>query len=398
MMTVTGVTFSITVVALTLASQQYTPRVLRHFAADHGNQLVFGTFIGTFIYSLVVLRTVRADEAGRFVPHVAITGGVVLAVASLALLIYFIHHVAAMIQPSSIIERVSVATSKLIDHLFPEKLGTGATLAEAVTEGGPREPGQGIAVPSCTTGYLQAVDLQGLMRLAREEDLLIRMERAVGDYIPCGAVLATVFWAQRRPRADLPECLNGCFAFGRDRTMQQDPEYGVVQLSDIGVKALSPGINDPTTAMTCLDFLGALLLQLGQRHIPSRFRKDEEGDLRVIARGTDFARMADLAFCQIRHYGEGDAEVTLHLVRTLTRLGAVLGHGPGQQAVIKAHLEEIQAGMERGIRSSMKRRQIEQHLDEAFTLLAAEKPPREESPEQCWRPEAWSPDNRRRVG
>ncbi len=373
MMTVTGVTFSITVVSLTLAAQQYTPRVLRQFAADRGNQVVLGTFIATFIYSLLVLRVVRADDAGRFVPHLAVTGGVLLAVASLALLIYFIHHVAAMIQPSNIIRRIAQTTLELIDNLFPEPLGEGAPLEEVPDEKIPDGLGRGVPIPMGQTGYLQAVDEDALMKLAREEDLLIRLERRVGDYVIRGMLLATV-WPHQQARPDLVDCVNGCFAFGRDRTMQQDPEYGVLQLSDIGVKALSPGINDPTTAMTSLDFLGALLHQFGGRRIPSPYRKDEDGTLRVIARGTDFERMADLAFSQIRHYGEQDAEVTLQLLRTLCAIAPAVRYHPDRREVLRRHLEEVRAGMERSIQSPAKRRQVEQQLgvtEEALSRSAS---------------------------
>lgn len=368
MMTVTGVTFSITVVALTLASQQYTPRLLRHFAADRANQIVLGTFIATFIYCLLVLRTVRADSAGRFVPHIAVTGGVVLAVVSLALLIYFIHHTAASIQPSSIISSIAQATHELIDHLFPERLGMDATPEEVREEGFPDKLGEGIAIPAREEGYLQAVDIDALMEMAVKEDLLVRMERAVGDFLPHGALLATI-WPQRQAQPEVVRRINGCFAFGRDRTMQQDPEYGVIQLSDIAVKALSPGINDPTTALTCLDYLSGVLRHLGGRALPSALRKDTAGRLRVIIRGTNFERMADLGLSQIRHYGETSAAVTLRLLETLREVAAVLPEGSSRREVLHSHLREIAAGAERGIPSTAKQAQLQHSLRRAEEAL-----------------------------
>lgn len=378
MMTVTGVTFSVTVVALTLASQQYTPRLLRHFAADRVNQVVLGTFIATFVYCLLVLRTVRADEAGRFVPHIAVTGGLVLAVASLALLILFIHHTAASIQPSSIIGGIAEATHELIDHLFPQKLGMDATVAEAREETFPDKRAPGIVIPAREGGYLQAVDTEALMELAAQEDLLVRIERAVGDFLPRGAALASA-WPRRSARPDLAQRLNRCFALGRDRTMQQDPEYGVIQLSDIAVKALSPGINDPTTAMTCLDYLAGVLRHLAERELPSPLRKDKQGGLRVITRGTDFERMADLSLSSIRHYGETSAAVTLRLLEVLGEVAAVLPAGSGRRQVLRSHLREIAAGAERGIKSEAKGAQIERllrRLEETLDGAEANEHPR----------------------
>jgi uncharacterized membrane protein len=381
MMTVTGVTFSVTVVALTLASQQYTPRLLRHFAADRVNQIVLGTFIGTFVYCLLVLRTVRSENAdgaaGPFVPQIAVTGGVVLAIASLALLIYFIHHVAAAIQPSNIISSLAQSTHELIDHLFPEQMGEEATVHEAREEGLPDSMGAGgLPIPAAETGYLQAVDVEALLRLAGEKSLLVRMERAIGDFVPRGATLATAWPQPSRDNRqgdeqggehdrELARRINRCFAFGCDRTMQQDPEYGVIQLSDIAVKALSPGINDPTTALTCLDFLGTLLRHMAAREMPSPLRKDDQGRLRVITRGTDFGRMTDLALSSIRHYGESSAPVTLRLLETLREVAAVLPPGSDREEVLRCHLREIAAGAERGISSSAKRAQIEQALRRA---------------------------------
>ncbi len=371
MMTVTGVTFSITVVALTLASQQYTPRVLGHFTADRGNQVVLGTFIATFVYCLLVLRTVRQDGAGLFVPHGAVTVGVLLALTSLAMLIYFIHHVAVMIQPSSIVERVAGSTEALIDRLFPER-SPGAAVAPG---GGDLEArGEGAVLPARCGGYVQTVDLDTLSEVAASGDVLIRVEAAVGEYVPRGGPLVTV-WPPQRVYPDLGGRVDRCFVIGRDRTMQQDPEFGIIQLSDIAVKALSPGINDPTTAMTCLDFLGAVMERLGARETPPPLRTDRSGRLRVITRATDFGRMADLAFSQIRRYAEGDAEVTLRMARVLGRLARVTRSRPDRQAVVEAHLAELWAGMGRGLRSDLKRRQVEAEVRSAWAQLTGSAAP-----------------------
>jgi uncharacterized membrane protein len=369
MMTVTGVTFSITIVTLTLASQQYTPRLLRHFTSDRGNQVVLGVFLATFIYSLLVLRTIGDTSNGEFVPHIAVTTGVVMGVGSLAVLIYFIHHVAASIQASTILARVGDATHALIDHLFPEPLGSGADPGAVREQRVPEKIAEGAVVPTRARGYVQAVDQDGLMRVAEEENLRVRLEHLIGDFVYENDALATV-WPAERVGPALIDRLNRRFALGRDRTLQQDPEYGVIQLSDIAVKALSPGINDPTTAVTCLDTLGSILRHLAGREIPSPYRRDSAGTIRVIAPGTDFERMTGLALRPIRHYGENDASVTLRLVQVLTDIATAVPPGSDRRAVLRELLTEIDAGAERGLSSGAELARARRHIERAREILA----------------------------
>lgn len=340
MVTVAGVTYSITMVTLTLAAQQYTPRVLRSFTADRANQVVLGTFVATFVYCLLVLRTIRADGFGEFVPHYSVTAAVLLALVSLVLLIYFIHHTALSLQPTSIVATVAAGTHAVLDRLFPEPLGEDIDQAvETVSLDGVA------ATPVCAeqAGYLQSVDVEALLRAADREERVIRMERRIGDFVPGGALLATVIPELQADEAR--EQIRGCFITGRERTLREDPEFGVLQISDIALKALSPGINDPRTALTCIDYLGDLLRHLGSRRIPSAQRKGADGQLRVIALATDFERMVDLAFGQIRHYGRSDVEVLHGLLETIAGIG-VRVTDIGRRRVLSRHVELIQTTAE----------------------------------------------------
>jgi len=377
--TVTGVTFSITVVALTLAAQQYTPRLLREFTADRGNQLVLGTFLGTFVYSLLVLRTIRAEGFGDFVPHLAVTGGVALAIGSVALLIFFIHHVTLSLRPNSILAAITAQAEGLIDHLFPERLGADGEQADVPITSDPGEPGQ--HVRARRAGYVQTVDNQRLLRIAEENHLLVRMEVGVGEFVAADGPLLTV-WPASASKRGLEAGLCGCFGVGSERTVQQDLEFAVLQIVDIAVKALSPGINDPTTAKNCLDYLGALLQQLGSREIPSRFRRGEDGTLRVIARGPDFDGVTRLALDDIRRYSEGTPGVTLHVIRTLAQTAAALER-PERHPVLRQQIEAIAESAEASIRRSGDLQLVSEALQEARSHIRPPQPSVE--PPAAWR-------------
>lgn len=363
--TVTGVTFSITVVALTLAAQQYTPRLLREFTADRGNQLVLGTFLGTFIYSLLVLRTIRAEQFGDFVPHLAVTGAVALAIWSVALLIFFIHHVTLSLRPNSILAAITEQAQGLIDHLFPERLGASGLEVDAPVAGDPGGPGE--RVRARKSGYVQTVDSQRLLRIAEEHQLLLRMDVGVGEFVAANGPLLTV-WPASAIKTEIEARLCGCFGVGPERTVQQDLEFAVLQIVDIAVKALSPGINDPTTAKNCLDYLGALLQQLGCREIPSRFRRGADGALRVIARGPDFEGVTCLALDEIRHYAEGTPGVTLHLIRTLARIAQALPQ-PERHRILRWQTDAVAESVEAAIPRSADLQLLREALQDARSHL-----------------------------
>lgn len=317
MITVAGVVFSITIVTLTLASSQFGPRLLRSFVRDLGNQIVLGTFVSTFVFCLLVLRTVRGRDDVEFVPYLSVTLGIAFALSSLGVLIYFIHHVANAIQAEHLIASVAHELEDAIDHMFPEELGD----AEPGAEGGEEEmaagmAGEGDLIESRQSGYVQTIDDAKLMAVACAEDLVLELLRRPGEFVMKGTGLLRIRPAGRVSN-DLAERIRGTFIFGRRRTPTQDPEYAVHSLVEIGARALSPGINDPFSAMACLDWLGAALSQLAGRKIPSRFRYDERGRLRVIAGGTAFSEMADAALNQIRQYGRHSVSVLLRLLDTI---------------------------------------------------------------------------------
>lgn len=272
MMAVVGVTFSMTLMMLMLASGQYTSRILRNFMRDRVTQRVLGTFTGIFAYCLIVLRTIRGGDEGPFVPRLSVTLAVVLALVGVGALILFIHHVATLIQASTIIASAAEETMSAIDRLFPETPGEGPDGDEGEEEAMkrvPRQPWQ--AVASRGTGYILAVDDEGLLRLAREIRTIVRMERRVGEFVVEGATLASIAM-DTAPEAAVVAQLQDCYSLGRHRTLEQDVAFGVRQIVDMALRALSPSSNDTTTAITCVDYLTAILAKLADRSTPSPLR------------------------------------------------------------------------------------------------------------------------------
>ena len=317
LITVTGVVFSVTIVALQLASSQFTPRVLRDFTSDRSNQLVLGIFIGTFTYTLLILRTVRSggESDEGFVPRLGVVISVLLVLVSIGFLIYFIDHSARSIQVADILDRVALRTLDDLRRHFPETVGR-PDEPDAAAEPPPDEAGA--PVRADRSGYLQGIDPDALFQLGADHGLVIRMEPFIGDFVLAGQALARTWPPEARDEAVTTSIRKG-FVLGPQRTPEQDVEFGIIEISDIAVKALSPGINDPTTAFGCIDRLGEILLAFGNRRPPNP-RRTREGRIHFIARHTDFDRAVGLAFDQIRHYGSSNPAVARKLLATLARL------------------------------------------------------------------------------
>lgn len=316
MITVAGVVFSVTIVALSLAADAYSPRVLRTFMRDRPTQAALGVFVGVFAYCLVVLRTVRAadDEGPGFVPALAVFGALVLALLGVCMLVYFIHHVAVAIQVSTILQRVAHESRRAIERLFPEELGEGE--AEAPDDACITHPWR--AVPALRSGYIVEVDAGGLLAFARRRGAVLRMELGVGEFAIESLPLASLAGPTGDPAADAAE-LDTLYTLGAERSVDQDAAFGLQQIVDIATRALSPGINDPGTAAMCADHLSALLVLLARRRIPSP-RRLEAGELRVIAKGPTFESIVALTFDPLVHYAQDNPPALAGLTRAARSL------------------------------------------------------------------------------
>jgi uncharacterized membrane protein len=321
MITVAGLTFSVTMVALSLASSQFGPRLLMNYMRDTGNQVVLGTFVATFLYCLVVLRTVSGDGDLVLVPHLSVTVAVGLAVASLGVLIYFIHHAAVSIRVETVIASVVRDLLDAIDRLYPEEIGrdTPSRGDGAVQEVASRARAEARPVAASRSGYVRAIDGDALVELARGRDLIVVLDRRPGHFVVEGSPVARA-WPGERLDDDVRSAIRAALVLGSERTPEQDVEFAVNQLVEVALRALSPGVNDPFTAIACVDHLGAALSRLARREMPSAFRLDGEGRLRVLATTVEFAGVAGAAFDQIRQAARGNAAVTVRLLETIAGL------------------------------------------------------------------------------
>ncbi|MEN9518252.1 MAG: hypothetical protein RLZZ381_840 [Cyanobacteriota bacterium] len=353
--------FSITIVALQLASSNFGPRLLRNFMQDTGNQIVLGTFIGTFIYSLLVLRTIRGDgdDYDSFVPQLSVTVGLLLAIASIGVLIYFIHHATTIIQVSHVISETHADLDSAIDRLFPEKIGQGEFQLKQPVEQIPADFDSNVyKVKSKGNGYLQAIDDEELMKLACKHDLLLRLNYRPGQFIIKGSELMMVYSRERITRK-LVKNLDDAFILGKERTEQQDIEFPIEQLVEIALRAISPAVNDPFTAIRCIDRLGAGLSRLAQRNFPSPYRYDNNKNLRVIAERVTFVGLVDTAFNQIRQYGKSDIAVTIRLLEAI----ATIAHYTSTQQereILLRHAEMIGRGSQQAISEELDKKDIEE--------------------------------------
>ncbi len=369
MMTVVGVTFSMVLMTLALASSQYTSRILRNFMSDRVTQVVLGVFAGIFTYCLIVLRTIRGGEDGVFVPSLAVSFSVVLAMGGIGILIFFIHHISASIQAANIIASVADETMLVVDRLFPEKLGDGwVDDDEAYPTPPPLPEHIWKAVPAKRNGYIQSLDNAVLLRLACENKTIVRMEHAIGGFVVQGAALASLA-LEKPPGKEITGTLQAAYGIDRHRTVSQDAAFGIRQLVDIALKALSPGINDTTTAVMCVDYLAAILARLAPRPIPSSHRS-VKGELRVIAKGPNFEGLLTHAFDQIRRSANGNVTILLRILEALQILAGLTAR-PRRRRVLFEQMQQVAELAARSVDSAHDRAKIEAHLSRLSIILDA---------------------------
>lgn len=371
MITVAGVSYSIVIVALTLASQQFGPRLLRNFMRDRTNQAVLGVFIGTFVYCLLVLRSIRGLDENAFVPHVSVICGMVLALGALFFLIYFMHHVSSGIRAENVVAEVAKELDSCMERIYPSRIGHGPDTSSPMQQDSTgneiariREAGR--SVKADRTGYVQSVDGDAVMEMADENDLLIYIACRPGHFLPAGS---DAVWAAPAESVDesLTSRLQSAIVVGRSRTPTQDIEFAVDQLVEVAVRALSPGINDPFTAINCIDYLGAALSELAGREMPSELRY-RDGRLRVIAESLTFEGVVDSAYNQIRQNAEGNVSV---LARTLESMASVAHRAcrPEQVRAVRKHAEMVLRCAEASVREQQDLQDIHERYERLLQAL-----------------------------
>ena len=368
MVTVAALIFSLTLSTLAQVSSQYTSRVLRNFMRDRANQLVLGFFVSIFAYCLIVLRTIRGGDEGGFIPSLAVFMGLVLALTSIGVLIFFIHHMAIAIQASSIIRHATEETQAAITRLFPDPVDLEHTQELPVPTARLRwQP-----VPARATGYVQSLDEAELLALARQLAGVVRLEHGIGGFVARGAALVSVAGYEPEPvvlSEALTKQLNDCFTLGRQRTIEQDVGFGLRQVVDIALKALSPGINDTTTAIISIDHLGALLAQLADRRFEAPRRADHH-QVRLVAVRPTFAGFVASAFDQIRVSADGNVAVYLRLLTALATIGQRTA-GATRREPLRQQADLIAEAARRTLVTDYEREQVRQRLEQVLTGLTA---------------------------
>lgn len=365
MITVAGVTFSITILILSQASMQYSPRILRNFVRDRSNQLVLGAFVAIFVYCLLVLRAIRQVEQAQFVPHFSTFVGIGMALVGIGVLIFFIHHIAYSIQATTILGRAASETLEQVDTLYPEELGSGMydLPEELPSELGDEE--QWHRVEAAESGYLAYAASDALLAFAEEHDTIVRLDVQIGEFVVQGAPIA---FLSRPPGDEEKAQLLKTFSISPYRTVEQDVSFGIRQLVDIALRALSPSLNDTTTANMCVDRLTSILARLIQRKMESPFRS-KDGQLRVIARRPAFHELLADCFEQIRQNAGGNVRV-LHQLVHVVRVVMDLTRNRSRLQALKFQLELVREVVERTVPSAADRGRILGDCDHVLLMLS----------------------------
>jgi uncharacterized membrane protein len=326
--TVVGVVFSITILALTLASQQFGPRMMRNFVRDVGNQVTLGVFVATFVFSVLALGSITVYPHGNFVPHVSIAVAEVLLLVDLAVLIYFINHIASSIQLPAVIAGIARDLDSAIDTEFPavnrEISVSSSANPRLVLNEQPAEllatiENRGGVVLASRSGYLQFVGYAQLAKIAKLVDAVIRLDYRPGHFIVAGRPVAKVY--PQGAAQQVEKALAKAHVTGPHRTLMQDPVFAIDQLVEIAIRALSPAVNDTFTALTCLDWISSGLSRISGRDFSERVYRDDEGRIRLIGADWSYPKMVNRAFDKIRQAARGMPAV---IIRMLDSLNAVV--------------------------------------------------------------------------
>jgi uncharacterized membrane protein len=327
--TVVGIVFSIVIVALTLTSTQFGPRMLRNFIRDRGTQVTLGTFVATFVYSVLTLGSVGQGAHGDFVPHIGITVMLVLTLADLSVLIYFLHHIAVQIQLPEVIASIAADLAGAIElQAGDPTVGADTRYAELLIS---QMDGPGGEIAAPRSGYLQFIRHRTLVKLAAEEDAVIHVRYRPGHFLVQGHPYATVWPADAASR--VARELAHAHITGPYRTLAQDVAFGVDQLVEICIRALSPAVNDTFTALTCIDWIGDSLCKVTGRWQPTSVYRDPSGTVRLIATQITYERLVQRAFEKVRQAGRGMPAVMIRQLDALAKISE-RASAPGDRQVL----------------------------------------------------------------
>jgi uncharacterized membrane protein len=341
-MTVVSIVFAILLMTLTLASTQFSPRILVSFVKDRATQWTLGVFLGTFTYCMAALPAVRSQPI-PFVPVLTVLVSMLMALLCVGWLIFFINHISRSISVNHIVDRIARETEIAIDELMPHPRGP----YERPDSAAPFRVGRERVVASDRSGYIRFVDIEFLVDCAKTFGVQIALLRRVGQFAPAGAPLMRVVDAGRITPEREAKLLAG-IDIGPVRTMQQDIEFGVIQIVDIALKAISPAVNDPTTAINCIDQLSRIMIVWRNRAPPQSYYHRPPHVPRLTLSWIGYDGLLDTAFEQIRHYAESDVAVSLRLLKAFDDMVAA-GASPRETETLIERARRIAEGCERSL-------------------------------------------------
>ena len=366
--TVVGIVFSITIVALTLASTQFGPRMLRNFIRDGGTQVTLGTFVATFFYAILTLVSVGSGSTGDFVPHLSVTVALVLTLVDLAVLIYFLNHIASMIQLPQVIAGIARDLAREIDVAgrVDPSLAIGGARGPSRAELLARIRESGAAIVTPNSGYLQVIRHDTLLKIASSAGAVIYLPYRPGHFLVRGQILASVWPAEAAGYVE--KNLQRGHVTGPYRTLTQDISFGFDQLVEIALRALSPAVNDTFTAMTCIDWLGDCLCRISRTWHPEPVRRDGGGHIRVIANQAHFDRLVARAFEKIRQAADGMPAVMIRQLDAVTKI-VEQTPDPDRRRILRSQADMIQRANLRTVHELADRADVTARYDAVVTLL-----------------------------
>ena len=398
--TVVGVVFSIILVTLTLASTQFGPRMLRNFIRDRGTQWTLGTFVATFVYAMLDLVAIGPGRYGDFVPHISITVVLALTMIDVGILIYFIHHIATMIQLPQVIAGIAGDLAHAIDYEIAHddrlqrtpakgagaatRPAAGAAVGTGVGSGvvgdrsvfGPETAvlrglleTEGAQVPAPSSGYLQFVRRSALVRLAVEQEAVIRLHHRPGHFVVRGELFVTVWPAKAAPA--VARRLSRSHITGPYRTLTQDVAFAVDQLVEIAIRALSAAVNDTFTALTCIDWLGESLYRIAADWDPDPVCRDDDGLIRLIIVPISYDRLVERAHEKIRQASSGMPAVMIRQLAALTKISQATEHA-GRRAALLRQAEMIHRLCQETVREPRDRADVDRRYQALLALHGAD--------------------------
>ncbi len=364
---VAGLGFLVAIGTLSLASARYASCNPRQFMGDRVNQFILGVFAAVSIYCLLVLRTIRdgAGEEPPFVPLLAVGVAMLLALVSMGCVIFFIHHLSTSIQASSILQSITAQTIATIDHLYPITCDNDRT-DRSVRES-PLRP-EWFPLAAWRDGYVHRIDIQGLVRFAQEQDTLVRIERPAGEFVLRGAPLMSL--ERQLPGAVLKE-VRWLVVIRHFRTGDQDATFGIGEIVTITKKALSSGVNDTRTAISCLDNLSSILSILAERDLGTSCHSDLEGKLRVISRAPSFADYVAQSFDEVRRCATGHVPILIHMLCALQRVAQAPPAAVHREPLI-LHTRLVAGLADHSVRTRYDRKRVNEQLAVLRDLLGVE--------------------------